>query len=95
MTSKALKGDREKCLRAGMDDFVTKPVSPHSWSKRWKPGCRRGANVSRSGQSSVPHPASGIGKDMPAERMMDSAGLVSEVAETFLAKLKNMAGLAR
>ena len=40
VTAQAMQGDRERCLRAGMNDYISKPVQPEAFAaalKRWLP----------------------------------------------------------
>ncbi|WP_292219080.1 response regulator, partial [Mesorhizobium sp.] len=48
VTAHALKGDRERCLEAGMDDYLPKPISPRALLEKLERWLCTGAQVQRN-----------------------------------------------
>jgi signal transduction histidine kinase/DNA-binding response OmpR family regulator/HPt (histidine-containing phosphotransfer) domain-containing protein len=72
MTANAMEGDRERCLAAGMNDHVTKPID----TQRLMATMARWIKPARPASAPVPAPQSGAGPDLAGLSHIDTdAGL--------------------
>jgi PAS domain S-box-containing protein len=68
MTATAIDGERERCLAAGMDDFLTKPIDPGSLARTLGRWLSRGATTPDV-EERVAEPEARVGSDLDVARL--------------------------
>jgi HPt (histidine-containing phosphotransfer) domain-containing protein len=86
MTASAMKGDREKCLEAGMDDYIAKPVTPEALEAVLRRWVRPAALPAATATPETPAAGGLLDEAIVASLMSvdDDGSLMDEVVATFL-----------
>jgi len=92
MTAHAMQEDQAQCLEAGMNDYLSKPITPEALTQvleRWLPGA--GAALAETRKASSVNQRLGRSSDLPVfdrqgmlRRLMNDEELATAVMDSFL-----------
>jgi len=88
MTANAMKGDREKCLAVGMNDYVSKPISPRELSdvlEKWlNPAEKKEEGKNRQAGTGDNNIGKVFDRAALLDRLMDDEALLVDILKEFI-----------
>jgi len=81
LTAGAMQGDREKCLEAGMNDYVAKPISPQALAEALEKWLPREAAAAPKQATGKPEEAVLVSAEASEVQVFDMAGMMARMMD--------------